>query len=439
MLRAIGVARFEELLSDIPAQLRMPTLALPAGLSELELLAKAKGLAQLNQSTEQVDSYLGAGMYDHHIPAVVDALASRGEFATAYTPYQAEASQGTLQAIYEYQTMICELTGMEVANASLYDGASSLAEAALVALRTTGRQRLLVSQAVHPEYRQVLRTYLDGNGVHLAELPVPSGITEASRVAEQVSPDVAAVIVQTPNFFGCLETLAELAEAAHAKGALVIVCVYPVALGIIQPPGAAGADIVVGEGQSLGNPMSYGGPTLGFFAARQELVRKIPGRLAGRTIDAEQQCGYVLTLQAREQHIRREKASSNICTNEGLLALRATIHLSALGPQGLREVALLNVQKSHYAYEQLLQVPHVAPVFTQPFFNEFVIRFSEGVSSDRLLRQLSAERILGGVGLQRWYPALAGAWLVCVTETKTKAQIDRFVETLTKAVQATHG
>ncbi|MBI4355847.1 MAG: aminomethyl-transferring glycine dehydrogenase subunit GcvPA [Candidatus Omnitrophica bacterium] len=439
MLRAIGVERFEELLSDIPASLRNPTLALPAGVAELELVSRAKALARQNRCAEELDSYLGAGMYEHHIPSVVDALANRGEFATAYTPYQAEASQGTLQAIYEYQTLICELTGMEVANASLYDGASSLAEAALVALRVTGRRRLLVSEAVHPEYRQVLRTYLDGNGWPVEEIPAPSGITDRAEIAQRLSHDVAAVIVQTPNFFGCVESLAELGEAAKRRGALFIVCAYPIALGVIQPPGVASADIVIGEGQSLGNPISYGGPTLGFFAAKQELVRRIPGRLAGRTVDAERACGYVLTLQAREQHIRRDKASSNVCTNEALLALRATIYLSALGPQGLRELALLNLQKSHYAHSRLRQIPQVTAAFAQPFFNEFVIQFADSVDTQRLEQRLLEQGILGGVSLGRWYPALKQAWLICVTETKTKAQIDRFIDTLAQNVQVAHG
>ncbi len=430
MLDAIGVESFEALLTDIPRALRASGLQVAPGLSEAEIVTQFLALSTKNRSLDQLCSYLGAGMYDHFIPSAVDALASRGEFATAYTPYQAEASQGTLQVIYEYQTMICELTGLEVANASLYDGASAMAEAALLTTRVAGRQRLLVSEAIHPEYRQVLRTYAAGSGVIIEEVPAPSGITKPSALHERLRDDVAGIVIQSPNFFGCVEPMAEQSALAHARGALVVAVTYPVALGVIAPPGACGADIAVGEAQCLGNPISYGGPTLGFFATTQALVRKMPGRIAGCTVDAQGRRGFVLTLQAREQHIRREKATSNVCTNQGLLALRATIHLSLLGPRGLRELAELNTQRAHALAQRWSRLPNWSLRFAQPYFNEFAVQWKGKLPLAEVQRHLLTHDILGGVGLGRWYPSMKDTLLVCVTETKTPEQLDQTIEAL---------
>ena len=369
-------------------------------------------------------------MYEHFIPTAVDALSSRGEFATAYTPYQAEASQGTLQAIYEYQTMICELTGLEVANASLYDGASALAEAGLLAARVTQRPRLLVSEAVHPEYRQTLRTYAQGSTVVVEEIPATNGITDVAALAGRLRDDVAGMLIQSPNFFGCIEPLAEQSAAAHARGALMIASTYPIALGLINPPGACGVDIAVGEGQPLGNPISFGGPTLGFFATTQTLVRKIPGRIAGCTTDTQGRRGFVLTLQAREQHIRREKATSNVCTNQGLLALRATIYLSLLGPQGLRELAELNARRAHELAQRWSRVRGWSLKFAHPFFNEFAVQWNGKTPLADVQRRLLEQGIIPGAALECWYPSLPNTLLVCATETKTSEQFDHTITAL---------
>ena len=430
MLGAIGVGSFEQLLADIPRPLRAAPLQLPSGLSEAEVVAHFQQLAFKNRSLDQLCSYLGAGMYDHFIPSSVDALAARGEFATAYTPYQAEASQGTLQAIYEYQTMICELTGLDVANASLYDGASALAEAGLLTTRVTHRPRILISAAVHPEYRQVLRTYAQGSSAIVEDIPAPDGITDPGALAQSLRDDVAGVVLQSPNFFGAIEPLAELSASAHQHGALVVAATYPIALGLIAPPGACGADIAVGEAQCLGNPISFGGPTLGFFATTQQLVRKMPGRIAGCTTDVQGRRGFVLTLQAREQHIRREKATSNICTNQGLLALRATIYLSLLGPQGLGELAELNARRAHALAQRWSRLAGWSLRFRQPFFNEFAVQWRGQRSLADVQHHLLTHGILGGVTLGRWYPDLQDTLLVCVTETKRPEDLDQTMQAL---------
>ena len=430
MLDAIGVESFETLLADIPRDLRASALQLPSGFSESEVVAYFQRLAFKNRSLDQLCSYLGAGMYEHFIPSAVEALSSRGEFATAYTPYQAEASQGTLQAIYEYQTMICELTGLDVANASLYDGASALAEAGLLTTRVTNRPRILVSETVHPEYRQALRTYAQGSTVVVEEVPAPDGITDPQELARRLRDDVAGVLVQSPNFFGALEPLADIAQLAHRRGALAVAATYPIALGLLTPPGACGVDIAVGEAQCLGNPISFGGPTLGFFATTQALVRKMPGRIAGCTTDVRGRRGFVLTLQAREQHIRREKATSNICTNQGLLALRATIYLSLLGPQGLRELAELNTRRAHALAQRWSQLPGWSLRFGHPFFNEFAIQWRGRRPLADVQRHLLTHHILGGVALGRWYPALQDTLLVCVTETKRPEDVDQTIQAL---------
>ncbi len=430
MLKEIGVESIEALLSDIPQSLKSFSLNLPKALSEMELVKEFKASAEKNINVGQYASFLGAGAYEHFIPSVVNALATRGEFATCYTPYQAEVSQGTLQAIYEFQSMICELTGMDVANASMYDGASALAEAAVLSIRLSDRRKVVISHAVHPEYRQVVKTYLQCLNIEIVETPAPDGITDIDALSNTIDDGTASVLIQMPNFFGCLEEVDEIAKAAHKHGALFIACVNPISLGIIKPPGEYGADIAVGEGQSMGNPLYYGGPYIGFFAVKKELMRKIPGRIAGATTDVKGRCAFVLTLQAREQHIRRQKATSNICTNQALCALRTCIYLSILGKQGLTELARLNLQKSHYAMEEICKLKGFEPLFNKPFFNEFAIRITDGRTIDLINESLLKERIIGGLDLSRFYPELKDSMLFCVTEAKSKSDIDRLVSAL---------
>ncbi|MBI4313942.1 MAG: aminomethyl-transferring glycine dehydrogenase subunit GcvPA [Candidatus Omnitrophica bacterium] len=424
ILRTIGVDSLEALLQKIPKRLPKARLSVPAGLSEPELTRHLEALAGKNRTTATHLSFLGAGVYEHFIPSVVRYFFSRGEFLTAYTPYQAEASQGALQAMYEFQTLICDLTGMDVANASLYDGSTSMSEAALLALRETQRSKLVVSSTVHPEYVQVLRTYLKRTESNIIELPIAGGVTSVSEARRAIDSTTAAVIVQMPNFYGCLEPVAELAGLAHAQGALFIVVVHPVSLGVLKAPGEYGADIVVGEGQPLGLPPMYGGPYLGLFACREKLLRKIPGRIVGMTQDSRGRRGFTLTLQTREQHIRRSKATSNICTNEGMCALVAWVYLSALGKEGFQQLALQNVAKSHYAFEKLTQIPGIAPLFQAPFFNEFALKLPCDAAA--LNERLFARGFLGGVDLGRFSAQGKQQWLVCVTETKAKAEIDAF-------------
>ncbi len=430
MLRAIGVASVEELFADIPASVRLDRpLRLPPALSDPELMAQLRLLADLNAHCDRAVCFLGAGAYDHYVPSVVWHLAGRGEFLTAYTPYQAELMQGELQAGYEYQSMLCELTGMDVANASMYDGASAAAEAAVMAKDLTRRDEVLISAAVHPEYRQVVRTYTAPLGVRVREVPYRHGVTALDAVTRAMSDRTAAVMIQHPNFFGCLEDGAALAERAHHAGALLICAVAePLSLGVLKPPGVWGADIVAGEGQPLGNHLNFGGPYLGMLATRQEFVRRIPGRLVGATVDTDGRRGFVLTLQTREQHIRREKASSNICTNEALLALAAAVYMGALGRQGFRKVSELNLRKAAYAKEAIAGVPGFRVAFDAPTFNEFVVRTP--LPPEEVNRRLLAHHVLGGAPLGRWYPELADAWLVCVTEQRTRAEIDRLASLL---------
>ncbi|MGB9803403.1 aminomethyl-transferring glycine dehydrogenase subunit GcvPA [Desulfofundulus sp.] len=429
MLADIGVDSVEELFADIPEQVRLKReLNLPEALSEPELVRYMEDLAGKNGDTGRYTCFLGGGCYDHYIPAVVPALLARSEFYTAYTPYQAEISQGTLAAIYEFQTMICELTGMDVANASMYDGATALAEAAAVATAVTGRHRVVVTRTVHPEYRQVLSTYLGPRGVDLVELPFADGVTITGNLDQYLDRQTAAVLVQQPNFFGCLEDVHSLGEAAHGAGALFIVCADPVSLGLLKPPGEYGADMVVGEGQSLGLPLNFGGPGFGYFAAREKFLRRIPGRVVGATTDVHGRRGFVLTLQAREQHIRREKASSNICSNQALCALAATIYLSAMGPAGLRRVAWLCAQKAAYASRRLAAVKGITVAFTAPFFKEFVLKSEYPVA--RVQEMLLRRGFVAGPDLGRFYPELSNHLLVAVTEKRTREEIDRLAEAL---------
>jgi glycine dehydrogenase subunit 1 len=425
MLETIGAASIDELLAMIPAELRLGRdLCVPPGLGELELTAHVSKLAAANTPAGETACFLGGGSYDHFIPAVVDTVAARGEFYTAYTPYQPEASQGSLQAFFEYQTLVTQLTGMDVSNASLYDGGSAAAEAVLMAMHATGRSRILTAAGVHPEYRQILATYLANLGVDLVTLDAPQGTLSVAELAAAIDDRTACVLIQHPNFFGCLEEVEPMAELAHQRGALLVASVDPISLGILKQPGDWGADIVVAEGQSLGNPMAYGGPYLGLMACREQFLRRMPGRLVGQTVDRHGRRCWVLTLQTREQHIRREKATSNICTNQGLLALRATVYLALMGPAGMRGVAELCLQKARYAAERLAAVPGLSLAFDRPTFKEFAVR-SRGRTVDELIEKCRGEKILAGVPLGRWYPQLDDCLLVAVTERRTKEEIDR--------------
>lgn len=427
MLKEMKLPSFEVLLEDIPEPLRNFSLSLCKGISEPEVLKVLRDLSGENTSTDTCISFLGAGAYEHYIPSIVDHLASRSEFYTCYTPYQPEVSQGTLQVIYEFQTVMCELTGMEVSNASLYDGSTALAEAALLSLRLNEKNKIICSRSIHPEYRQVLRTYLKGLHTEIVEIDIPEGITDRDQLKKMVDDKTAAVLVQSPNFFGCIEDMEAISNIAHKHGALFIACVNPVSLGVLKSPGEYDADIAVGEAQVLGNYVNYGGPYLGFFTVKKEFVRKMPGRIVGETVDSEGKRCFVLTLQAREQHIRRQKATSNICTNQGLLALRACIYLCALGKTGMAELANLNIQKSHYAYERLSTLDAVKPVFKNPFFHEFALKAQGNLSINKINEYLLKKGIIGGLELSGSYPELDNSMLLCVTETKTKESIDRLV------------
>jgi glycine dehydrogenase subunit 1 len=405
-------------------------LDLPPALGELELTSHMARLASRNSPAGERVCFLGAGSYDHFVPAAVDALASRGEFYTSYTPYQPEVSQGNLQAMFEYQTLITELTGMDVSNASLYDGGSAVVEAALMCMSSTGRHRkVVVLGSVHPEYREILRTYLVPLDAEVVTVDAASGVAAVEAVAAVVDDQTACVIVQQPNFFGCLERVEAIGRAAHDAGAMFVVSFDPISLGLLKRPGSYGADIVVAEGQSLGTPLLYGGPYLGIMACRETFVRRMPGRIAGETVDRQGRRCWVLTLQTREQHIRREKATSNICTNQGLFALRAAIYLSLMGPHGLRDVAELSLRKAHYAAQRLANVDGLSLRFDQPTFKEFVIRSKSG-NVEQLLSAASDDGFYAGVPLGRWYPQLDDCFLVAVTEKRTKEEIDRLAAVL---------
>ncbi|MFQ5466322.1 MAG: aminomethyl-transferring glycine dehydrogenase subunit GcvPA [Thermodesulfobacteriota bacterium] len=433
ILGACKISTIEELLERvIPAELRAAgPLDLPGGLAEQELAGELSRLASKNTPVDEYSSFLGAGAYNHYVPAVVDALASRSEFSTAYTPYQPEVSQGTLQAVFEYQTLVCQLTGMDVSNSSLYDGASSVAEAVLMARRVTGRDRVVVSSALHPEYRQTLKTYLSGAGDHVSEIAFSpeTGRTPAAAAEEALGADPAALVVQHPNFFGCLEDLEDLARAVHArKGLLVVVVTEPVSLGLLRPPGELGADIAVGENQSFGAALNFGGPYLGFMATKDRFVRHMPGRLVGRTVDHDGKRAFCLTLATREQHIRRNKATSNICSNQGLCALAAAIHLVSIGKAGLRKLALVNLSKAAYLSERLTSVAGVEAAFTGATFNEFTVRFPE--APEPVLGRLLEKGIVGGLALGGFYPGLTRHALVAATEMNTREEIEEFAGAL---------
>lgn len=423
MLRTIGVESLEQLFEQIPAELRLSrALNLPPPLTEPELDAHLAACAARNASAGRV-CFLGGGAYDHFVPAVVDELASRGEYYTAYTPYQPEASQGSLQAFFEYQSLICQLTGMDVSNASLYEGGTSVSEAAFMAMRVTDRHdKVVILGSVHPQYRQVLATYTGNLDCEIVTIPVPGGVADPECVRDAVDDRTACVVFQHPNYFGCLEDARSLCEIAHARGALAIASFDPISLGLLERPAAYGADIAVAEGQPLGIPLQYGGPYLGVLACRQDFVRKMPGRLITEAHDRNGQKCYVLGLQTREQHIRREKATSNICTNQGLLALRATFYLSLLGPHGLREVAELCLRKAHYAADQLCAIDGLELAFPQPFFKEFTLRCRGARGIAERAAQAGFE-----IGPQ---VEEGDRVLVAVTEQRTREQIDALAAAL---------
>jgi glycine dehydrogenase subunit 1 len=428
MLEVIGVPDVDALFACIPEKLRLGRpLQLPAAASEQEVLVELESLAERNAHSDSYDWFLGAGTYAHFVPSAVDALISRAEFYTAYTPYQPEISQGTLQAIFEWQTMIAGLTGLEVANASMYDGASATAEAALMAMRVTRRSGVVVADGLHPHYRQVLDTYLAGLGGDIETLP-RTETGACSDPAERIGSDTACVIVQQPAFLGTIEDLAALAEAAHAKGALLVVAVTEaLSLALLQAPGACGADLVCGEAQSFGVPPSFGGPHLGFLAARMKHVRQLPGRLVGETVDTRGKRGFVLTLSTREQHIRRERATSNICTNQGLCLLMATVYLALLGRRGLRELAELNFSRAEYAKQRLTSAG-LELALTGPTFNEFVVKTREPAKS--ALARAREAGLIAGLDLAPYAPELGSALLICTTELTGASAIDRLCDVL---------
>ncbi len=429
MLEALGIEDVDELFRDIPDSIRLNRrLNIQPPLSELEVSKRVKGLARKNISTEDAICFLGAGAYDHYIPSVVGRLVSRSEFYTSYTPYQPEINQGTLQAIFEFQTMIANLTGMDISNASVYDGATATAEAALMAVDRGKGNKIVISQSVHPEVREVVRTYMNAKDIRVVEVGTKDGITDMEELEQEVDRDTLGVILQSPNFFGIIEDVTRGVELAHENKALMIMNVDPISLGILKTPGEYGADIAVGEGQSLGNPLNFGGPYLGFMAVKKALMRKLPGRISGQSVDKDGNRAFTLTLQAREQHIRREKAISNICSNQALNALTATIYMATMGRKGLREAALQSAQKAKYTYQALLDTGKFEEVHDRPFFKEFVLE--SPIDVEMLNRALLEKGIIGGYNLERTYPERKNQVLFCVTEKRTKEEIDYLVQVL---------
>jgi len=429
MLSAIGVDTIEDLFSDIPREVRLQReLDLPPSLSETEAVKHLSSLAAKNKNLNDNISFMGAGVYDHFIPSVIKHITGRSEFYTSYTPYQAEISQGILQAIFEYQTLICQLTGMDVANASMYDGGTAVAEGAIMGCGATRRSKALVSRSVSPFYRAVLSNYFNSRGLELEEIPLKDGHTDFASLEKMVDESVASVILQTPNFFGLVEEMDGVADVVHKHKAVLVVSADPLSLPLLQSPGDYGADIVVGEGQSLGVPPSFGGPLLGIMAARSRFVRQLPGRIAGETVDSEGNRGYVLTLQTREQHIRREKASSNICSNEALVALAAAVYMASMGPQGMREVSEQCLQKATYAREKLTALDGFESVFPGYNFKEFAVKVPG--SPEDLNSKLLKKNIYGGVDITPFYPELENTMLFAVTEKRTREEIDTLVREL---------
>jgi glycine dehydrogenase subunit 1 len=437
MLETIGVASIDELFGEIPAAVRLDReLDLPAGLGEAEVYAHLRALAARNGNAEEELCFLGAGMYDHYVPALIDMLLGRSEFLTPYTPYQPEISQGGLQVMFEYQTAICELTAMDVANASVYEGPSALAAAGYLAKLTNGRPRFVISRSVHPHARETLRTLSAGYGMSVDEVGLADGVTDPGAWARAIDDDVSAVFVAQPNFLGAIEDLEPLIAAAREHGALVVCSADPIALGIVEPPGSLGVDVCVGEGQSLGNRLDFGGPSFGFFATREEHLRRMPGRIAGETVDVDGRRGFVLTLQTREQHIRREKATSNICTAQALNALAGVVYLAWLGRRGLVELAELLTRRTAYARESLLTIDGVSSVHEQPVVREFALSLGlpDVESVRRVIARCAAERVTPGYALGRDYPEFADGLLVAVTEQRSREDIDHLVEVLGRAL-----
>ncbi len=431
MLKKIGVANIEELFVDVPISCRFPELDLPEALSEMEALQNLQDLAMANDSTEDMICFLGAGAYNHYIPSAVDSIITRGEFLTAYTPYQPEVSQGTLQAIFEYQSLIASLTGMEISNASHYDGATAAAEACVLAFHhfRGKKNKFVLTKGLNPQYRETIRTYFQGyETVTYAGFDGDSAFQSEEEILSQIDGDTALVYIQYPDFFGVIKDYTDFAKKVHDKGALLAVSVNPISLGLLKPPGEFDADIVTGEGQPLGIPLSFGGPYLGIFATKKQFVRKLAGRLVGETVDKDGNKGYVLTLTAREQHIRRERATSNICTNQGLIALAATVYMSLLGKSGLSQVAKLNYDKAHYAADQISKLEGYEVLDNGEFFNEFVVKCPMPV--EELNSLLLDSDILGGYDLSIDYPALKNHMLIAVTEMNSKEDIDFLVSTL---------
>ena len=432
MLAELGLSSLEGLLAPVPENVRLRRpLALPPALAEPDLKRVVSGMAAKNVNLDTTIAFLGAGTYDHAIPSVVPHLQRRSEFVTSYTPYQPEVSQGMLQAIYEFQTMVCQITGLDIANASLYDGATAVVEAVLLALGPGGRGEVVISEGVDPQYRTVLKTYAHARGFHVKEVPTQNGVTSLQALDEAVGPETKAVVIQQPNFFGSVEDMTAIEPIAHkGKAVFISTITEPASLAILAAPGDYNADIAVGELMSFGNPMSYGGPALGFMASKQKYMRLLPGRLVGQTVEegGEKQTGYVLTLQTREQHIRRERATSNICTNQSLLAVGATIFLAALGKQGFRELGELCLQKAHYAFRQITALPGYEAAFSSPFFDEFVIKTP--MPAQQLSQRLLQKGIIGGYDLSQNYPGMENTMLFCVTETRTKEDIDTLVKAL---------
>lgn len=430
MLAETGLSR-EELFSDIPAELTGKSLQLPEGLSEMEVRRRFTALSKKNAT--DLTCFLGGGVYDHFCPAAVQAIISRSEFYTAYTPYQPEVSQGTLQAIFEYQSMICRLTEMEVANASLYDGGTALYEAMMMALRITRKNKIILDSSVNPIYRETIHSYTRNLSIELDETECVNGLANRDEIFKQLDKNTGAVIVQNPNFFGCIDDVTDIAEAAHANGALLIISSYPISLGILKTPGAMGADIVTGEGQSLGLPPSFGGPYLGFMSTKKKYVRKMPGRVVGRTTDSSGKNGFVMTLQAREQHIRRDKATSNICSNEALCALSALIYMSLLGKEGFKETAHMCAQKANYAFKRLTAIDGVTSHFKQKwFFNEFVLDLPK--DAREVVASLIEKGFSAGFPLSRYYDGMENSILIAVTEKRTKQEIGMLAECLEAAL-----
>ncbi|UCF78118.1 MAG: aminomethyl-transferring glycine dehydrogenase subunit GcvPA [Candidatus Eiseniibacteriota bacterium] len=431
MLHAIGVGSMEDLLDPVPAALRAKArIELPGAMSELDVRRRLRELSLRNIDPDGVSCFAGAGVYDHFVPAAVRHLLSRSEFSTCYTPYQAEVSQGTLQAIFEFQSLMCAVTGMDVCNASMYDCATAVAEAALLAVSATGERRILVSACLNPHYVDVLKTYCTPTNIEMVEIPEDAGVTDLAELESALGLGAACFIHQQPNFFGVVEETSGIGRLLSSSKALLVSCVDPISLSLLEPPSTYGADIVVGEGQGLGNAMSFGGPLLGFFAARKDYVRKLPGRIVGLTSDVRGRRGFVLTLQTREQHIRREKATSNICTNQALVALAATVHVSLLGEEGMREVAEQCLSRSHFAAECLSQLKGFSLKYDRPFFKEFLLECP--VSAEALVEALFDEGILGGVPLSR-FSGRAELLLVAVTEKRTRKEIECFVDATRRA------